>query len=121
MNPFKRLFARPGKNKKKAMEVVPLEWQEIGDITEKLIARLEKKIQTLKALEAQADEKIAVLTNLLQKEKTAVKVEGAGKDTSRPGRSEVENLAGKGFKSEEIARILDLPSGEVELILNLVH
>ena len=34
---------------------------------------------------------------------------------------EVQSLFEKGFNAEQIARILDLPSGEVELILNLAH
>ena len=49
----------------------------------------------------------------LSSESLSVRGEGRQKD--------VLALSGKGFNPEQIARILDLPTGEVELILNLVH
>jgi len=121
MNPLKRIMKGLNKSQGRTKKTGPVELLEIGDITEKLMIRLDKKIKMLKALEAQADEKIALLTNLISKETGLVRSEEVRAETPRNHRSEVQDLAGKGFKSDQIARILDLPSGEVELILNLVH
>jgi hypothetical protein len=75
----------------------------------------------LKTIESRADEKIAILDGLITKFKK-LNPSFESLNTSGEGREkEVLTLSGKGFNSEQIARILDLPSGEVELILNLVH
>jgi hypothetical protein len=120
-------------NQLKAKRTATPEMVEIGTITKKLIDRLDQKINTLKAMEARADQKIAILDGLITKCKNMEISEDfstAPPKGPRPvvesqapkgHRAEVESLAGKGFTTEEIARILDIPSGEVELILNLVR
>lgn len=114
-----KCLENPWKEQKRfAMEVM-----EIQEIAEKLVARIERKIETLKSIEAQADEKIALLDGLISRWKRLQggipgKGEERGKDYNR---DEVLALARKGFDAEQISRILDLPRGEVELILNLVH
>ncbi len=98
-----------------------LEVLEINDIAEKLFVRLDHKIKTLKTVEDRADQKIAILDGLITKFKTMnFSTESLG-DSGDGRPKEVNALAGKGFKPNQIARILDLPSGEVELILNLDH
>ena len=98
-----------------------LEVMEINDIAEKLFVRINQKIRELKTVESRADEKIAILDGLITKFKKfnpsfeSLTAGGEGRE------KEVLSLSGKGFSSEQIARILDLPVGEVELILNLVH
>jgi hypothetical protein len=94
---------------------------EINEIAEKLVERLDRKITALKTVEALADQKIALLDGLITKFK---KMNYSLEKTESPGegrQQEVHTLAEKGFSTDQIARILELPSGEVELILNLVH
>lgn len=112
-----KCLENPWKMQKRfAMEVM-----EINEIAEKLVERIERKIATLKQIEAQADQKIAVLDGLITRFKklneAAPNYGGEGDIRQR----EVLTLARKGFSAEQIACILDLPSGEVELILNLLH
>lgn len=100
-----------------------LEVMEIQEIAEKLVERIERKIETLKRIEAQADEKIALLDGLISRwkhlQERPLETEGGRRKDLQQG--EVLSLARKGFNAEEISRILDLPRGEVELILNLIH
>ncbi|MBA4392068.1 MAG: hypothetical protein C0407_00785 [Desulfobacca sp.] len=98
-----------------------LERVEIDDITEKLIARIDNKLKALKAIEARVDQKIVILDGLITQCETMDLPGDSTGATSTSHRYEVQALARKGFKSEQIVQILDLPSGEVELILNLVH
>jgi hypothetical protein len=133
MNYLKKIFEPFLENQMKSKRVATPEMVEIGTITKKLIDRLDHKIDTLKALEARADQKIAILDGLITKYKNlgpsedflagAPKTLPAEGDNQAPKglRDEVESLAEKGFNTEQIARILDIPSGEVELILNLAH
>jgi hypothetical protein len=121
MNSLKGLLEKCLENPWKIQKNFTLEVMEINDISEKIVARIEQKIKALKTVEAQADEKIAILDGLLTKYK---KMNFSNESLSTVGegrQKEVQALSEKGFNSEQIARILDLPSGEVELILNLVH
>jgi hypothetical protein len=122
MNLLKKIWdplkVGPGKTKGNLI----LELSEVNEITEKLVNRIENKIKILKAIEAQADYKIAVLDGLITKMKDLdPSIERIGGVNESAHRGEVRTLSQKGFNPEQIARILDLPSGEVELILNLVH
>ncbi|MCJ7833119.1 MAG: hypothetical protein MUQ20_01880 [Deltaproteobacteria bacterium] len=121
MNSLKGILEKCMENPWKIQKNFTLEVLEINDIAEKLFIRLDHKIKALKTVEAQADQKISVLDGLITKfKKMNLSNESLGAvGESRP--KEVQTLAGKGFNTEQIARILDLPSGEVELILNLVH
>ncbi len=98
-----------------------LEVMEINDIAEKLFVRIEQKIKALKNAEARADEKIALLDGLINKFKKMNDAPDRLSSVGEGPQNEVQSLFEKGFKAEQIARILDLPSGEVELILNLAH
>lgn len=121
MNSLKNILGKCMENPWKIQRNFNLEVMEINDIAEKLFIRIDQKIKTLKTVEASADEKIALLDSLINKFKKmnhAVDMLGAAGEGHQ---KEVQSLFGKGFNAEQIARILDLPAGEVELILNLAH
>jgi len=121
MNPFKKILDQLPAGPRKAKGDLILELFEVNEITKKLVNRIEKKIEVLKTIEAQADQKIAVLDGLITKLKN-MNPSSEWLGANEIGhQGEVRTLSHKGFKPEQIARILDLPSGEVELILNLVH
>jgi hypothetical protein len=95
------------------------EISEFEAVADRLVERIEEKIKALKGLEARADEKIVLLDGLITRVKGLNLTAESVKKASGNSRDEVQSLSGKGFKADQIARILDLPSGEVELILNL--
>jgi hypothetical protein len=120
MKPLKKILGLTTEGTGKADKELVLTLSEIDVITEKLVSRVEHKIKALKALNAEADQKIAILDGLITKYKSLAppsSVEAPVGERSSQG--EVRALAGKGFSADQIARILDLPLGEVELILNL--
>ncbi len=102
--------------KETAKELLTLEISEIGEIAEKLFTRLDEKINTLKSIEALADEKIGILEKLLLRVENINLPADYGTDFRH---REIDALAKKGLKVDEIASILDMPRGEVELILSL--
>ena len=121
MNSLKSILGKCLENPWKIQRSFNLEVMEINDIAEKLFVRIDQKIKALKTAEARADEKIALLDGLINQFK---KMNNAAEPLATAGegrQKEVQALFGKGFAAEQIARILDLPSGEVELILNLAH
>jgi superfamily I DNA/RNA helicase len=121
MNSFKKILNQIKSGPGKANRDLILELAEINEITEKLVRRIENKIKDLKTIETQADQKIAILDGLISRIKNMnPSLEWtAANEVGHQG--EVRALSHKGFNPEQIARILDLPSGEVELILNMVH
>lgn len=121
MNFIKDFLARLTENSRTAKGNLTLELSEINDIAEKLVKRIDNKIKMLKTAEAQADQKIAILDGLITKLKNISSSDGVGEGAEKGHPAEVRSLADKGFNAEQIARILDLPSGEVELILNLAR
>jgi|Deesub1362B_J571_1020462.scaffolds.fasta_scaffold00226_38 thiaminase len=79
-----------------------------------LCERLEKNISELKSLETTVNKKIDRLEQMLQKaELMEEMVEKRDRD------NEVRALSDKGISSDEISRILNIPKGEVELILKV--
>jgi hypothetical protein len=121
MNSLKGILEKCLENPWKIQKNFTLEVMEINEIAEKLFVRIDQKIKALKTVEARADEKITLLDGLITKfKKMTISNESLGA-VGEGRQKEVQDLSGKGFNSEQIARILDLPSGEVELILNLVH
>lgn len=99
------------RSRRRAKELLALEVSEIEAIADKIFLRLDKKMDQLKSLEARADRKIDILDRML------MKTDDAEMPDNRRG--EIRALAGKGLKVDEIAGILDIPTGEVELTLNL--
>ncbi|MDA8172546.1 MAG: hypothetical protein M0Z48_12050 [Nitrospiraceae bacterium] len=80
--------------------------------------RIDEKIALLKILEEKAGKKIEALEKLLYASMYAESgPEGAGRRLNRM--DEILALREKGLDALEIARILSVPAGEVELILGL--
>jgi hypothetical protein len=121
MNSLKGILEKCMENPWKMQKNFNLEVMEINEIAEKLFVRIDQKIKTLKTIETRADEKIAILDGLITKFK---KLNFPSESLNTGGerhQKEVLAMSEKGFNPEQVARILDLPKGEVELILNLVH
>jgi len=82
------------------------------------IEQLDQKAQAAEAIGASLDKKIAMLGLLLQKaEPLSASVNVLGDTPNR--RHEIVALQKKGLGVKEIAEVLDMPQGEVDLILNL--
>jgi type II secretory pathway component PulM len=105
---------RPRQKTSKEKSLLLLELSEIKEISDKLFERIEKKIEVLRALETSVDEKILALRKLGQ-ERVPLETPSADADN----RPVVISLKKKGLSIQEIAGILGMPVGEVELILNL--
>lgn len=95
-------------------ELVTVELAEAREIADIILKKIEKKVEVLEAIESSVDEKILTLQRLIDR------LEALKGDTFPVNREkEVVKLNEKGLKIDEIAEILDMPRGEVELILNL--
>lgn len=111
------IFRRIGKDN----GLLTRELVEVKEIADIIFERLGKKVEALKAIEASVDEKIATFEKL---NKTEMSVGHYSKSINS---LEVESyrqhkiiaLKQRGLKIDEIVNILDVPVGEVELILNL--
>ncbi len=98
----------------KEKELLSLELSEVKDIADIIFKRLNRKIEILEAIENSVDEKIKVLEKLIQK------AEAAQSSLSKLDcHGEIVLMGRKGMSSREIAETLDVPVGEVDLILNL--
>ena len=98
----------------KQKRLLTRERSELRQISDIIIQKLEKKIQVLATMESTIDRKMASLEQLLQRAET-IKVPAI--DTSRP--NEIISLRERGMSPEEIAQVLEMPMGEVSLILDL--
>jgi hypothetical protein len=97
-------------------ELLAIEVSEIEEIAERLYARIDEKIGQLKAAEAAADTKMAAL------EKLVLRAEGLDLSADYGVDSryrEIATLARKGLEADAIASILEVPRGEVDLILSI--
>jgi len=130
---------------KKEKQCLDLELAEIREISDMMFKKLELKIQTMQALEASIDKKQRSLELLIQQADLLEKkiqeggdisvsleakrsnferlLQNAEKHSSQECRTnrnhEIIALAGKGLAPREIAEVLVMPQGEVELILEL--
>ncbi|MBI4686798.1 MAG: hypothetical protein HY756_03335 [Nitrospirae bacterium] len=111
----KREKTKKAKDKK---DLLTLELAEIEEIAQRLFNRIDERISVLKSVSAEVDEKISALESLLQKVKELNVPPELSTDTRR---KTVIALSKKGLKIDEIARIFDMPRGEVELMLELHH
>lgn len=110
-----KLIKFKDRNKNRDNNLITFQLAEAKEIADLLIERLEEKINTLKELELSVDKKIAIIERLLQRA-DSIKIPSLAR-TDRY--EEILYLKNKGFKIEEIAKLLDIPAGEVELFLNL--
>jgi len=91
-----------------------LEVAEIKEISDLIFRRIEKKIVALNDIEAEVDKKIATLEQLMKKA-DQVKTPAAAMNRHQ----QVVVMRQRGCKLGEIARTLQMPVGEVELILGM--
>ncbi|MFN3479330.1 MAG: hypothetical protein ACK415_02995 [Thermodesulfovibrionales bacterium] len=110
---IKGIFKRR-KDLLRGRELVTVELAEAREIADIILKKIEKKIEALKAIESSVDEKILTLQRLIDKIEI-LKTDALPNDRER----EVIKLRSRGFKNDEISEILDIPAGEVDLILNL--
>lgn len=110
---IKKIFKKY-KDLLRGKELVAIELNEAKEIAEMIMKKIEKKIEVLEAIESSIDEKILTLQRLIDRVEIL-------KDDAPPvdREGEVLKLHRKGVKIDEISEILDIPPGEVELILNL--
>lgn len=95
--------------------LLTLELAEIKEISDILFERLDQKLKAVEAAETAIDRKIAELERLVQRAE-AIRFPGQAVYSRH---HEVATLAKRGMKSSDIADILGMPVGEVELILNV--
>ncbi|MCX7913269.1 MAG: hypothetical protein N2511_01650 [Thermodesulfovibrionales bacterium] len=96
-------------------DIVTFQLAEANEIADIIIERIEKKIHILKELESDVDRKIAILEHLLKR----VELVNVPSLERVDRYEEILHLKNKGFKLQEISRLLNIPVGEVELFLNL--
>jgi DNA-binding NarL/FixJ family response regulator len=99
-----------------ARKLLSLEVNEISEIAERLFVKLDSRMKTLSALEERLDKKITSLEALLLKAENA---KHASRRVDDNRYHEIAELVDKGLKVDEIAGVLDMPRGEIELILSL--
>jgi hypothetical protein len=121
------------KDKKNEMNVLSLEIAEIKEISDIIFRRIENKIGMLNEMEASVDRKIAVLERLLQRAeyfsnvpakapgmvRTKVPANTPAQTNGMTRQQEVIAMKQRGLKAGEIAGMLHMPVGEVEMILGL--
>lgn len=104
------------KDREAAGKLLNLELSEITEISAKLFSRLEKRMKELASIEQRLDTKIAILEKLILRAERADIPSHRQQDDRY---HEIAELIGKGLKVDEIANILDIPMGEIELIVSL--
>ncbi len=110
-----KLIKFKDRDKNKDNSLISFQLAEASEISDLLIERIQQKINLLMELESAIDKKIIILERLLQKAES-IKIPS----TSRTYRyDEILYLKNKGFKTEEISNLLNIPVGEVELFLYL--
>jgi len=101
---------------KREKEDLSLEVSEVAEIAEKIFNRLDARMRELRELDERVAVRIETFEKLLARAENLKLPDDYGID---PKYREVQNLARKGLKVDEIAGILDMPRGEVDLILNI--
>jgi hypothetical protein len=94
--------------------LLSLELAEVREISEIIFKKLEKKIRVIEALEESVDNKISLLERLIQRAES-ISTPGGGLTRQH----EIISLQQKGLGTKEISEVLDMPQGEVALILDL--
>jgi DNA-binding transcriptional MerR regulator len=93
-----------------------VEIAEISEIAEMLFGKIEDRMKALVGVEQRLDSKIALLEELIQRLEKAAQSYGSGGDKQY---RDITELSARGLKIDDIAGLLDIPRGEVELILRL--
>ena len=105
-----RVKEKAGKEK----SLLLMELAEIKEISDIIFEKIEKQIEVLKTIEASVDQKIATLRRLKQ---GGAALEKQPEEAARL--SEIRSLSQKGLGVREIADMLKMPAGEVDLMINL--
>jgi hypothetical protein len=113
---MKKLMKKTSRPEKAAEDLLRVGLSEIEEIAEGLFRKIDERIRELKAVEERIDGKILDLERLLKHSEGLRNADEQGAD--RRSR-EILALSGRGLKVDEIAGIVDMPKGEVELILGL--
>ncbi|MGC2062657.1 MAG: DUF2802 domain-containing protein [Thermodesulfovibrionales bacterium] len=103
-------------NKSREKDLVALEIAEMHEIAERLISKLESRVKVLESAEKRVDEKIERLERLIEK---AELLQTSSGDPAGVRSREIQALVQKGLAVDEIAQVLNMPKGEIELILSL--
>lgn len=103
-------------SKEAERESLTLAVSEAAEIADKIFRRLDRKVKELAVIEKRVDEKLEALEKIIAR---ADSFKPSADFELDPKYREVRNLARKGLKVDEIAGILDIPRGEVELILTI--
>lgn len=96
-------------------DLIALEIAEMHQLAERLLKKLESRITVIESAEKRIDKKLERLELLIEK---AEHLHVSGSPSAARNR-EIQALVQKGLKVDEIAKILDMPRGEIELILSL--
>ncbi len=112
---FDKLIKLKDTNINKCNNLMTFQLAEANEIADIIIGRIEEKINTLRELEITVDKKIAILEKLLQRAES-LKMPSINKADRY---DEITYLKTKGLTLEEISKLLGIPLGEAELILNL--
>jgi len=107
---------KPLREPSEADRLLNLQLSEIEELSSLLMSRIDERVKALKEIEKRIDEKKDMLQRLLIR---AENISSECEDLSGYRYREVMVLAGRGLKVEEIANLLDLPVGEVELLINM--
>lgn len=94
--------------------LLTLELAEVREISDLIFKKLEAKIKVLEAMESTVDKKMASLERLIHRAE-ALNAPGTGMNRQQ----EVLALRERGLRNDEIAEVLGMQAGEVELILDL--
>lgn len=108
----KFLFLKKRVNKKELNKLADAV-MDLKDIAEKIFQRIDNKISELKDIEKRIDEKINKLEQLSKKVEPQ-KISKMAYDK----RNEIVKLLNTGMELKDISKALNIPLGEVELIVN---
>jgi len=100
-----------------ADRLLSLQIDEIEELSALLMSRIDERVKDLKELEERIDAKMKDLQRLIARAEELS--EESVPDFTDYRVREVMVLASKGLRIDEIATILDLPAGEIELILSM--
>ncbi len=112
--PKKAARSRAKEKVGKEKRLLMMELTEIKEISDIIFKRIEKQIEALKTIEASIDKKIETLRRLDRGENLPEK-----QPEEAASLSEVRSLRQKGLGVKEIADVLKIPAGEVDLMINL--
>ncbi len=108
---------RKSPEKENADRLLSLQIDEIEELSALLMRRIDERVKGLKEVEERIDAKMKDLQRLITRAEEIS--QEAGPDFADYRAREVMVLASKGLRIDEIATILDLPAGEIELILSM--